>query len=260
MSTVQSPDYSPHVINGVHEVASQHVGKTIVDVIRNCFPSGKIQRGNYYFRRSHTMILQYFPQLEIEDQDTIHREFEITATMKENLEDDKRSVFKRFSLAKDYERVAKHLFIIVERASHRAARKSLRAQISEAIAARAPQLGTTTTHSDPFSDSHAASTPTDIDIGNLNQLEVSTYHSEARGEAAVVIGLHGRDATIQEVLGMIPLEDFSGDRTDEEGVRYPHMTQSDMVSMAQQPVMMRIDEWSGQLVSPGASLSSFSLR
>ncbi|KAH8978652.1 hypothetical protein EDB92DRAFT_549349 [Lactarius akahatsu] len=216
MSTVQSPDYSPHIINGIHEVASQHVGKAIVNIIRNCFPSGKIRSGNYYLRRSHTMILQYFLQLEVEDQDTIHREFVITADMKEKLEDGKRSVFKRFSLAKDYERVAKNLFIIVESASHRAASKNLMAQISEAIAARAPQLGTTTTLSDPFSDSHAASTLTDIDVGNLNQLEVSTYHSEARGEAAVVIALQGRDATTQEILGMIPLEVFPGDRTDEQ--------------------------------------------
>ncbi len=34
--------------------------------------------------------------------------------MKGKLEDGKRSVFKRLSLAKDYERVARHLFIVVE--------------------------------------------------------------------------------------------------------------------------------------------------
>ncbi len=76
MSTVQSSDYSPHIVNGVYEVASHHVGKTLVDVIRDCFPSGKIRSGNYYFSRSRTMILQHYAHLEPGDQDIIHRAFE----------------------------------------------------------------------------------------------------------------------------------------------------------------------------------------
>jgi len=42
-------------------------------------------------------------------------------------------------------------------------------------------------------------------------------------EAAIVLGLHGRDATTQGVLAMIPLEVISGDRTDEEGEMLPRV-------------------------------------
>lgn len=219
MSIVQFPDYSPHIINGVHEVASHHDRKTVIDIIRNFFPSAKIRSGNYYFSRSRTMILQYYPQLEHGDQDIIHNEFEKARDMKMTLEDGDRSVFKRFSLANDYKRAARNLFIVIESASHRAELKNLMEQFSETLAARAtqpPPMGTTSTHSNPFSDSHAACTLTQIDIGNLNQLDVSTYPSEARGEAAVVLGLQGQDATTQEVLAVIPLEVFSRDRTGEE--------------------------------------------
>lgn len=129
------------------------------------------------------------------------------------------SIFKRHSLAKDYKRVAKHLFIIVETASRRAAAKNLKAQVSEAIAARAtqpPPFGTASTLTNPFSDSHEASSLADVDVGNLNHVEMSTFHSEAGGEATVVLELHGRDGTTQEVAATIPLAAISGDRTNEE--------------------------------------------
>ena len=75
MSTAQFPDPSPHIINGVYEVASHHVGKTLVDTIRSCFPNGKIRRGNYYLSRSRTMLAQYYARLEYEDQDAIKHEY-----------------------------------------------------------------------------------------------------------------------------------------------------------------------------------------
>ncbi|KAH9021437.1 hypothetical protein EDB84DRAFT_532326 [Lactarius hengduanensis] len=156
------------------------------------------------------MILQYYPQLEHGDQDIIHDEFEKARDMKMTLEDGNRSVFKRFSLANDYKRAARNLFIVIECLSSSRAEKSYGSVFGDPCRE--------STHSNPFSDSHAACTLTQIDVGNLNQLDVSTYHSEARGEAAVVLGLQGQDATTQEVLAVIPLEVFSrdSDRTGEE--------------------------------------------
>ncbi len=75
MSTAQSPDNSPHIINGVHEVASHHVGKGILDIIRDRFTDGKIRSGNYYFSRTRTMIQQHYPGLPLNDQNAVHFEF-----------------------------------------------------------------------------------------------------------------------------------------------------------------------------------------
>lgn len=94
-----------------------------------------------------------------------------------------------------------------------------------------PPIGTTSTHSNPFSDSHEASSLADVDVGNLNQVEMSIFESETTGgqfkivvvmtilikstEAAVVLGLHGWDGSIQEVAATIPLA-ISGDRTRDD--------------------------------------------
>ena len=42
-------------------------------------------------------------------------------------------------------------------------------------------METTSTHSNPFSDTHEVSTLTDVDISDLNQVEMSTFQSEATG-------------------------------------------------------------------------------
>lgn len=42
-------------------------------------------------------------------------------------------------------------------------------------------------------------------------------------EAAVIIDLHGRDGTTQEVVATFPLEVVSGDRTDERGEMLPRV-------------------------------------
>lgn len=55
----------------------------------------------------------------------------------------------------------------------------------------------------------------DVDVGNLNQVEMSTFESEASGKATVVLELHGRDGTTQEVSANFPLAVVSGNRTDE---------------------------------------------
>ena len=100
-----------------------------------------------------------------------------------------------------------------------------------------PAFGTHSTISNPFSDSHEASSLADVDVGNLEQVEMTVFESAAGGqliipvvavmisltmslEAAVVLGLHGRDGSTQEVAGMIPFVagsdsgDSAGDSTD----------------------------------------------
>jgi len=68
----------------------------------------------------------------------------------------------------------------------------------------------------PFTDSHAISNLTDVAVGDLDEVEMSTYQSEDNSEGAVVMDLHGRDASTTSIVATFPTEVFSGDRTDRE--------------------------------------------
>lgn len=72
MSTAQPLDPATHIINGVYEVASHHVGKSLVDLIRDCFTSGKIRCGDYFLGRSRSLIQQYYPLIPPQDRETIY--------------------------------------------------------------------------------------------------------------------------------------------------------------------------------------------
>jgi hypothetical protein len=74
MATTQSPDYSPHVINGVYEVASHHVEKSLFDMIRSCFTGGKMRGGNYYMNRSCSLLKEHYASLQPEDLNAILRQ------------------------------------------------------------------------------------------------------------------------------------------------------------------------------------------
>lgn len=81
----------------------------------------------------------------------------------------------------------------------------------------------------------------DVNVGNLNQVEMSVFRFEATGgqliipivmlvttlimspEPAIVLGLHGQDGTTQEVAGTIPLAVGSDYRTDEGGEVLPRV-------------------------------------
>lgn len=214
MSTAQAPDDPLHIDNDHYEVLSHRVGKSLVDVIRKHLTSGKIRRGDYYFGRMQTMIRQHYAQLEFEDKMKIEFEIESTVDVKETLEDAK-SILQRFMLAREYKRVSKDTFKIVERASSRARNNNnIIDQISVALGGGATPpspTGTTNPFSNTFGDSPAVTTLTEVDVGNLNQVEMSTFQSEVTGETTVVVELQGLDGTTQEFAATIPFVVVSGD-------------------------------------------------
>ena len=81
----------------------------------------------------------------------------------------------------------------------------------------------------------------DVNVGNLNQVEMTVFRSEVTGgqliipvvvlvtrliispEAAMVLGLHRQDGTTQEVAGTIPLAVGSGPRPHEGGELLPRV-------------------------------------
>jgi hypothetical protein len=113
------------------------------------------------------------------------------------------------------------------------------ADLTQLQAAQPTPIGTTSSHSNPFSDSHEASSLPDVNVGNLNQVEMSIFESETAGgqliiavgmailiifaDVAVVLGLHGQDGSTQEVAATIPLAVISGDMTKEGGEILPYL-------------------------------------
>lgn len=75
MSTTPLPNFSPPIVNGVHEAASYHARKGLLGFLRGNFTAGKIRRGDYYFSRTRSMIKEHYPGLPLKDQNTIHFEF-----------------------------------------------------------------------------------------------------------------------------------------------------------------------------------------
>jgi hypothetical protein len=76
MSTAPFPDFSPPIVNGVHEAASHHAAKSLLGIIRDSLTGGKIRNGDYHFSRTRTMIKEHYPGLPLKDQKTIQFEFE----------------------------------------------------------------------------------------------------------------------------------------------------------------------------------------
>lgn len=92
-----------------------------------------------------------------------------------------------------------------------------------------PPIGITSTLSNPFTDSHEVSSLADVDVGNLSEVEMSIFQSEAGGgqfvilvvasvmnlnmfsEAAVIFDLHGRDASTQQVVATFSPQFVVGD-------------------------------------------------
>ncbi|KAI9447392.1 hypothetical protein H4582DRAFT_1883 [Lactarius indigo] len=136
MSPAQFPDNSPDIINGVYEVASHHVGKGLLDIIRDRFTDGKIRSGHYYFNRTRSLIRQHYPGLPLKDQNTIHFEFVKVLGVQEELEGAQGNVFKNYARARKYKRISKDTFKIVERASNRSVNNNLFDQFSEALGGR----------------------------------------------------------------------------------------------------------------------------
>lgn len=75
MSTAQSPDFTPPIINGIYEVAGYRMGRSLVDVFRDSFTGGKIRNGDYFVSRSRPLLQQYYPSLPEDEQNAIQNEY-----------------------------------------------------------------------------------------------------------------------------------------------------------------------------------------
>jgi len=120
------------------------------------------------------------------------------------------SSLQKFFQARKYKRLSRKAYKIVKLASDRVREDPLINQLAEATRSGD---GGASTQRNPFTDSHAVSTLSHVDVNDLDRVEVSTYQEDGTNEGAVVLGLVGQDKSVQHVVATFPTEAFSGDRT-----------------------------------------------
>jgi len=212
---------SPHIVEGVVEVTGHLLGRSVIDFLRrNLITSSQVEQGDELMDRSTVLLEQHLQLIELELQTQIRVHYMTARDIKEELDDMNGSAVKKFFQARKYRKHARKTFKITRRASDRARGERLMDQIAEATRGLEGRPGnnadTASTPRDPFTDSHAISTLTDVSVNDLDQVEMSTYQNEDTGESAVVLDLHGQDSSIQHLVSTFPTEAFSGDRTNGE--------------------------------------------
>jgi len=221
---------APRVKNVVTvNVSSRLVGRSLADVLRRSISIGDQEElGDNLMDRSRDLLRSHLQLIELDTQRIIRERILDVRRLKEGLENHTGNDFQRLLKARKYRRHSRKVFKIVKSASDRATEDSLLAQIVEAT--RGPEvtpggggggesrnnLGTATTRSDPFGDSHAISMLTDIHVDDLDEIELSTFKNEEDSDAAAVLDLTRRDGSTQHLVATFPVEAFSGDRADGE--------------------------------------------
>jgi len=219
MSDIPFQTYAPELIESVVEVAGDFIGKSLMDSLRKSFSSSNQEQGGDYFMDQSRVLLQnHLQMIQLQQQIIIHRKYQKLRKVKQRLDSHDGSRFQKLLKARKYRRVSRETYKIIKNASDRARDDHLMSQISEAT--RQPGSGsgsgpeTGTVGSNPFSDSHAISTVSEVSVNDLSRVEMSTYQEEATGEAAVVLDLVAEDESVQHIVATFSTEAFSEDSTD----------------------------------------------
>ncbi|KAI0294562.1 hypothetical protein BC826DRAFT_1104619 [Russula brevipes] len=249
--------YAPQILGGIVggvagatvEVASPLIGRSLVDGIRRSFHTGtQVQHGDYFMDQSRILLQRHLRLINLDARQTIRESYQEVLSVREKLNNNRGSRLERLLQARDYRRLSKQTYKVVKSASDRAIDDRLMDQII-AEATRLPGGGprnspdttsVTSTSRNPFTDSHAISTLTDVGVNDLDVVEMSTYQSEDTGgrfidffhninelaqadygsEGAVVMDIHGRDAPSKHIVATFPTEVFSDDRTEREASQF----------------------------------------
>jgi len=198
--------------------------------------SDQEELGDDFMDQCRDLLQRHLNLIELHTQGMIREKIIDVRRIRDELENHSGHNFRKLLKAREYRRLSRRTFKIIKRVSDRAVEDSLLAQIVGATQGPgvAPEgqggpgggggggpgnnLGTATTHSDPFSDSHARSTLTDIHIDDFDEMELSTFGNEDRSEGATVIDLIRRGAPTQHIVGTFTTDVFSGDRTGREAL------------------------------------------
>jgi len=207
------------------KVSSRLIGQSLIDGVRRSLSiHDQEELGDDFMDLARDILQKHLNLIELRTQRLIRENIIDVRRLKEELENHSGHGFQKLLKARKYRRLSRKAFKIVKRASDRAIDDSLLAQIVEAT--RGPgvtpggggggELDTATTRSNPFGDSHAISTLTDIHVDDLDEIELSTFKNEEDGDAAAVLDLVRRDGSTQHLVATFPVEAFSGNSADGE--------------------------------------------
>ncbi|KAH9978289.1 hypothetical protein BJV74DRAFT_142156 [Russula compacta] len=215
-----SQNYAPKIVEGAVEVTGHIIGRSLIDGLRKSFTtSSQVEEGDYFMDQSRDLLQKHLQLIQLNEQTIIRHRYVEARDLKGKLDDQTGSKFQRYLQAKEYRRLSRKTYKIIKRASDRAIDDRLMDQIAEATRGPgdSPSTGpAASTPRDPFTDSHAISTLTNVAVNDVDEVEMTTYECKATGEVAAVLDVHVRDASTQHIVATCPTEVFSDDRTNRE--------------------------------------------
>ncbi|KAI9455514.1 hypothetical protein F5148DRAFT_1225766 [Russula earlei] len=207
--------YAPEINAGIFETSGHLIGRSLIDNIQKAFSTSRQTReGDFFMDRSRNLLQEHLDLIEVETRGKIRLHYQDVRKAKADLEDDNSSRVQKLLQARRYRRLSKSTYKIIKIESGRAVDDLLMNRIVDATSALAHRSETASIQTNPFGDSHAISTLTDVTVSDLNEVEMTTFENEATGEAAFVLDLHTRDAAPQHIVATFPTAVFSGERTD----------------------------------------------
>jgi hypothetical protein len=198
-------------IDGIVDVTSPFIARNIIDGLRRRLTvSSQMKEGDYFMDQSRILLRRHLQLIEVREQVLIRQNIDVVRNIKNGLVNFTGSRLEKFREARKYRRLSKMTYRIVKTASERGIDGHLMGQIAEAV----QQHGGDGSGSGPDT---VLSTLTDVAVGDLDRVEMSTYQDGDTGEAAVVLDVIAQDESVQHIVATFPTGVFSGVRTERGG-------------------------------------------
>jgi len=213
-----SHNYAIEIASNVMEVNNHLVGRSLIDGLRRTFTfttGHEVEQGDFFMDRSRGLLEAHLQMLRLNDQNTIRSKYDKVRDLRANMDNPGGSKFQKYVQARKYRRLSRDTYRIIRIASGQAIDDRLMNQIAEATRLQggggsgSGGFGTGTVASNPFSDSHAISVISDVNVHDLEQVEMTTYRDETSNQAAVVLEMVARDDSVEHVVASFPTEAIS---------------------------------------------------
>ncbi|KAF8471470.1 hypothetical protein DFH94DRAFT_769741 [Russula ochroleuca] len=202
-------------IDGIVDVTSPFIARNIIDGLRRRLTvSSQMKEGDYFMDQSRILLRRHLQLIEVREQVLIRQNIDVVRNIKNGLVNFTGSRLEKFREARKYRRLSKMTYRIVKTASERGIDGHLMGQIAEAV----QQHGGDGSGSGPDT---VLSTLTDVAVGDLDRVEMSTYQDGDTGEAAVVLDVIAQDESVQHIVATFPTGVFSGVRTERGAPEVP---------------------------------------
>jgi len=184
--------YAPHLVGSAAQVTGNLFVKVLFDDFRKRFsPRRQEQRGDDFMDQTREILQTRLGFIPFDQQGPILRDYEKLRETRQRLGNESTSVLgfkKRLDKATEYKRSSRETYWTIKSASDTAIDNNLVARMTQNTSTRGLQVaprntfGTTSTHSNPFTDSHAISQLTNESVNDLNAVAMTPYETE--GERA----------------------------------------------------------------------------